>query len=214
MKKLVCLLVAMTLCLSCVALAAAAPSKTTNDMTQTTVKPVTVKKPVEAKPVDTSDFVIYLVTEDMADYQDRLDVANKEIEKLAAAQPVETYFGELVDEAGVAIDLKAKLEAEAVNVFEFYPVMAEGYSEEFGDVTAKFLFPTPYEKDQPVVVMIGMVTVNEDETQTVVWTAFDGIGVEAEETGVEEIGAVEVVLDTQTVLAIQEGIALLAVVSK
>ena len=92
--------------------------------------------------------------------------------------------------------------------------MAEGYSEEFGDVTAKFLFPTPYEKDQPVVVMIGIVTVNEDETQTVVWTAFDGIGVEAEETGVEEIGAVEVVLDPQTVLAIQEGIALLAVVSK
>ena len=209
MKKLVCLIVAMILCLSCVALASAAPSKATSDMTSTTT---TTQSETVTKPIDTTGFVLFLVTDDMVEYQDRIDIAKAEIEKLNAAQPIEAYFGEPVDEEGNTVDLKAKLGAEAVNVFEFYPVVASGYSEEFGDVTAKLLFSTPYEKDLAVAVMVGFVTVNEDGTQTVAWHALNGVGVESD--AVEAQGAIEVVFDSKTVLAIQEGIALLAVVSK
>ena len=51
-----------------------------------------------------------------------------------------------------------------------------------------------------------------DSPSTVVdWKAFEGVGVAADQ--VEAAGSIQVELDAETVLAIQNGIALLAVVS-
>lgn len=185
MKKFACLLVALILCVSCVAMASAASSKTVSNLTQTTT------------PVTTQGFVFKLVVEDDPAL---LEIAQKEIEKIAASESVEAYFGEL------GADLKAKVEAETLNVNELHPVVASGYTDDLGEVTVQLQFATPYAVGDKVAVAIGLVTVAEDGTQTVAWTAYDAVVI-AE-------SVIEVTLDPATVMAIQEGSALLAVVSK
>ena len=59
--------------------------------------------------------------------------------------------------------------------------------------------------------MIGLVNENADGTITVDWNAFEGVGIAADQ--IEAAGSIQVELDAETVLAIQNGIALLAVVS-
>ena len=46
------------------------------------------------------------------------------------------------------------------------------------------------------------------------WVAYEGVGAEVENAGVEEQGCIQVELNPEIILAIQEGTALLAVVSK
>ena len=71
--------------------------------------------------------------------------------------------------------------------------------------------PTPYEAGEKVAVMIGLVTENENGETTVAWKVFEGVGIAAEQ--VEDMGSIEVELDAETVLAIENDIALLAIVS-
>lgn len=68
-------------------------------------------------------------------------------------------------------------------------------------------FSTPYEKDEKVIVLIGLAKENQDGVQSIEWTAYEGIGV-------EEQGCIQVELDPEIILAIQNGTALLAIVSK
>lgn len=197
MKKFACMLLALLLCLTSVAaLAEYTPSKKAIDLTK-------VEVTAENLPAD-SGFFIRIVNEDETEYQKQLNICEAEVAKLAASDSVETYFG-------TDVDLKAIVAADQMNVFEFKPIIAGDYDAAYGKVTAKMLFSTPYEVGEKVAVMIGLVNENADGTITVDWNAFEGVGIAAEQ--IEAAGSIQVELDTETVLAIQNGIALLAVVS-
>lgn len=185
------MLLALLLCLTSVAALAAAPSKTAADLNK-------VDATAENLPAN-SGFFIRLVEEEEKEYQKHLDACKAEVAKLAAAEGVEAYFGK-------DIDLKAIVAADKLNVFEFKPIIAGGYDVSYGKVTAKMLFSTPYEVGEKVAVMIGMVSENN-----VAWTAFEGVGIAAEQ--VEAAGSIQVELTPEIVDAIQNGVALVAIVS-
>ncbi len=196
MKKFICLLFALVLCLS-VAMAESVPSKTTSDMTE--VKDVVA----ENLPAD-SNFAVSIPVE-----EEVVAVANTEVSKLVEAAKtadVTTYFGTVTDNKGNEVKLTELLETETVNVFEFMPIEVKEYVEEYGSVNVTLTFSTPYAKDEKVVVLLGLVTVNEDGTQTVAWTAYEGLVVEE--------GAIQVEFDPETLKMIQDGTALIAIVSK
>lgn len=212
MKKIVAVLLTLVLCLSAAAMAAT-PSKTNADLTRFDVE-------AENQPGDKNIYLLPVnkvtVGDALPDYQERLDICEVEIAKLAASPTVEDYFAGATDAEGNEADLREMLGTEedaALNVFEFWPVIAGGFREDCGKVTATMLFSTPYEKDQPVVVMVGIVTVHEDGTQEVVWQAFEGVGLGEIEGEEESYGAIHVVFTQEIVNAIQSGIALMAVVS-
>lgn len=210
MKKLICLVLAAILCMTTLGALAeeATPSKTTGDLTHFTVT-------AENQPEDGNLFLRPVIDEESEEYQERLTICEKEIEKLAASESPEKYFGNVVnmtDMSGNIVTLKDLMEENELNVFEFCPLIAGGFQEECGKVTAEMLFSTPYEEGERVLVMIGLVTVQEDGTQTVEWRAFEGIGLSAD-GATEYAGRIQVELDAETVLAIQEGIALLAIIS-
>ena len=200
MKKMVCVVLALLLCLNAAALAEYVPSKTTDDMTQIVVS-------VENAPADAAPFVMP-ITEEIPEHQEFITIYEKEVSKLAVT-PVLEYFTEVKDAEGNPVDLTAILNTEEPKVYEFVPVVAGNYDENYGMVTATMYFSTPYEEGQKVVVMIGIVTVAEDDTETIEWIAYEGVVVtDGQNTGVQ------VVLDPATVLAVQNNIAMLAVVSQ
>lgn len=206
MKKFTCLVIALMLCLTATAFAESVPSRMTGDMTS-------IEVAAENMPAD-SGFFIQPVPADDPVYQEKIVVCNAEIEKLAGSSSVETYFGEIKDNEGNIVSLKDVLGTDTLNVFEFCPLIAGEYEEAYGKVTAKMLFSTPYEKDEKVIVMIGLVTVDVNGNQSIQWTAYEGIGLGAVEGATEEMGGIQVELDSEIVKAIEEGTALLAVVSK
>lgn len=198
MKKFTCALMALVLCLTSVmALAEFTPSKTTNDLTQ-------IEATAENLPEGES-FIVRVIAADEEAYQEQVAACETELVKLAAAESVDTYFGE-------EVDLKAILNTETLNVYEFAPFTAEGYDVSYGNVTAQMVFSTPYEAGQKVVVMIGIVVENEDGTTTIVWKAFEGVGVAMDD--VEAAGSIQVELDAETIAAVQNGTAFIAIVSE
>ena len=215
MKKLVCFVLILALCLSTAAMAESLPSKTTADLTQFDVV-------AENQPNDPGIYLLPVnevtVGDTLPDYQERIDVCQVEIDKLAAAESVEAYFEAVTDSEGNPVNLREmldlKTDADLLNVFEFCPAIAGGFQENCGKVTATMLFSTPYEKDEKVLVLIGIVTIHEDGTQTVVWQMFEGIGQGAVDSQEETYGSVLVELTPEIVKAIQDELALLAVVSK
>ena len=206
MKKIVSLLVALLLCLFSVAFAESVPSKTTGDLTQFEVA-------AENMPAD-SGFFIRPVVEDEEAYQHHVEICQNEINALIQAESVEEFFGEVKNASGEVVDIAALLGSETLNVHEFCPLMVGEYAEEYGVVNAKMLFSTPYAKGETVVVLIGLVTIDQNGAQNVEWVAYEGVGAEVENAGVEEQGCIQVELNPEIILAIQEGTALLAVVSK
>ena len=154
------------------------------------------------------------VVENDANYQTHVDTCAAEVEKLAASADVESYFGSVTDSEGNVVSLKEMLGTDTLNVYEFYPLIAGAYEEAYGKVTARMLFSTPYEKDEKVIVMIGLVTTDANGERSVQWTAYEGIGLGPVEGAIESMGGIEVELDPAMVKAIQDGIALLAVVSR
>lgn len=215
MKKLICLILALALCLATAAMAESVPSKTTSGLTRFEVT-------AENQPGDENLYLLPVnevtVGETLLDYQKRIDICQVEIEKLAASESVEAYFKNVADSEGNPVDLRVLLgletDADLLNVFEFCPAIAGGFQEDCGKVSARMLFSTPYEKDEKVIVLIGIVTIHEDETQTVAWQAFEGIGQGAVEGQEETYGSVLVELTPEIVKAIQNETALLAVVSR
>lgn len=213
MKKLVCFVLGLTLCLSASAMAESLPSKTTSDLTRFEVV-------AENQPNDPDIYLLPVnevtVGGKLTDYQEILDICQVEIDRLSACETVEAYFEGVKDGEGQIGDLTVVLDAQeqSLNVFEFCPVIAGGFKEGCGNVTATMLFATPYEKDEQVLVLIGIVTSHDDATQTVEWTMFDAVGLEPVENQVETAGRIQVELTEKTVLDIQGKTALLAVVSK
>lgn len=197
MKKFACMLLALVLCLTCAAaLAEDAPSKKTEDLAR-------IEATAQELPED-SGFVFRIIHDDETVYEDRLVIRDAQIEKLAEAESVEAYFGE-------EVDLHALVAAETLNVYEYDAIIVQGYDTSYGAVTVHLLLSTPYEAGEKVAVMIGLVTENENGETTVAWKVFEGVGIAAEQ--VEDMGSIEVELDAETVLAIENDIALLAIVS-
>lgn len=205
MKKIVCLTLALLLCLSAVAWAEeVVPSKNTSDMVSVEIDPALNP----ALPVDSGFVVISVLEEDeahLAAYPEHIALCQEEIAKLMKsaasgtdASGVEAYFGEVRDSEGNGVML-----SEALNVFEFMPLVVSNYDERYGNVVLTFQFKTPYAQGEPVLVLIGM---QNAETEEMEWTAFEG-------TGVGDAGAVQVEFTPEIMTAIQENIALLAVVS-
>ena len=210
MKKIVCLTLALLLCLSAVALAEeVVPSKNTSDMVVVEVDPALNTN----VPADSGFVVIPVLEEDEAqavEYADNIALCREEIVKLMEsaaggtdASGVEAYFGEVRDSEGNVVVLSEALSAPALNVYEFMPLVAVNYDETYGNVTLTFQFKTPYAQDEAVLVLIGL---RNAETGEMEWTVFEGIGVGEE-------GAVQVEFTPEILKAIQEDNALLAVVS-
>lgn len=210
MKKIVCLTLALLLCLSAVALAEeVVPSKNTSDMVVVEVDPALNTN----VPADSGFVVIPVLEEDeaqAAEYAENIALCREEIVKLMEsaaggtdASGVEAYFGEVRDSEGNVVVLSEALSAPALNVYEFMPLVAANYDEAYGNVTLTFQFKTPYAQDEPVLVMIGLWNAETGEME---WTVFEGIGVGEE-------GAVQVEFTPEILKAIQEDNALLAVVS-
>lgn len=196
MKKTICLLLSLLLCLtSVVAFAEAvepaeeiAPSKTVQDLTL--IEIVKVANP----PAD--GFYIKIV--------DPSEVKEQEMEKLNQVE-TEEYFADLKNNAGAPAALAEYVGSGDLTLAAFSAVTAGGYDAAYGDVTVRLLFPIVYEDGQKVAVLIGIVTENN-----VAWTVFEGVSVGSET--VEAQGTIEAVLTPEIVLAIQDGTALLAVV--
>ncbi len=194
MKKLVSVLVALMLCLTAVAMAESVPSKTTDDMTNISVS-------AENMPADSS-MVVATSEKD----EEHLAACEKEIKKLQESASVAAYFGEVKNAAGEVVSLTEVLGTDALNVFEFTTLTVENFKEEYGKVTANIQFATSYTPGEKVLVMIGLITVAEDGAQNVAWTVFEGVAADD--------GSINVVLDPATMTSIQNGTAVMAVISK
>lgn len=216
MKKTISLFLALTfvLSLSVTAFAADLPSKTTTDLTKFDVTAENMPEDAEVLLMPINEET---ASESVPDYKERVEACEAELQKLTEAESIVEYFGEVSDSEGKAVDIREilglKPEEEPV-VSEFCPVIASGFKEEYGKVTASMLFPTPYEEGQKVVVMIGIVTILEDGTQSIVWTAFEGIGTAAVKDAEETYGCIKVEFPPEIASAIQNETALMAVISK
>lgn len=211
MKKLLCSVLVLMLCLTAFALADSTASKTTSDLTSATTS-VPSKTTSDLADVATdADFTLSVILADDTANADLLAVAESELAKLAdlvsaaddATAAIEEYFGEVVDAEGNVIDLSDALSASALAVNEFAPIVVADYDITIGDVVVTFTFATPYDADEAVLVLIGLYDATADAAT---WTAFEGVG-----TG--EDGAVQVTLTADTLSAAQDGTALLAIVS-
>ena len=196
MKKLI--VIALTLVMLCGAVAVsadtemAAPSKTTDDFANFDV---TVENPVDGKvvaivPVSDS-------AEEAVKYKDILAAAASELEKAQAAGSVEAYFGG--DTAKAITDI---LGANAeISLDEFLAVYATGYEEGMGSATVAVQVATPYEKDEKVAAMIGLL-----DNNNVTWNVFEGAGLED--------GRVQFTVPANVMLALTNGSGLFAICSK
>ena len=209
MKKIVCLVLAALLCLSMAALAEeAVPSKNPSDMVSVEIDPALNPN----LPAD-SGFVAFPVLEEDAtqaeEYAESIALCQEEIARLMAAaggtdaSGVEAYFGTVRDSEGNEVALSEALQAQMLDVFEFMPLVVQNCDEAYGDVTLTIQFKTPYEEGEPVLVLIGIQNAG---TEAMEWTAFEG-------AGAGEAGAVQVTFTPEILTAIQENVALLAVVS-
>ncbi len=84
-----------------------------------------------------------------------------EMTEVAKTAPVTTYFKEETIQAAVEI-LPEAYNVENLQMDEFFPLVATGYEEDYGDVEAVFEFLTPYEDDQVLLVMVGIVATDEE----------------------------------------------------
>ena len=192
MKKLICLVLALVLCMGAVA-AMAAPSPTTDDMNETTTN----------KP-KTSTLVVKTIDLNSAEYKALVEKCLAELEKLENSESVAVYFGEVIDSEGNKAPFAELFGEDALTVCEMMPIVVENYDESLGDVKITLQFATPFEKGEEVVVLIGLI---DGQTGEVEWYALKGVG-----TGVN--GAVEVVVTSKMMVAIQNGQALIAVLKK
>lgn len=129
----------------------------------------------------------------------------------AAAQTaaIGNFFTDVKNVEGEHVTLKQVLgvaedEDVHLDVTEFFPIVAGGFGESDGKVVANMSFATTYDKDEKVAVLIGIVTVLDDGTTQITWTALEGFG--------QDNGGISVELPSEVLLAIQDGTAIMSVV--
>ncbi len=209
-KKPLCLLLSLLmLCLS-VSAFAAIPSKTTQDMAH--VSRIDTKNSV---PVGAA-FSFSFANAAPATEAERIAVERK----LAATQaelsaiyafsvenqrPVIDYFGDDI-KAAAGLLLPEGFDMDTLAMNELVPLMINGYEEAYGDMTVYLEFATQYQPGQPLVALVGVVTgVDEQGQQIVEW-----VPLQAEAT---EDGLVKVDFPSDLIMKIQQGDAMLAVLS-
>lgn len=216
MKKILALVLALVLCvmMATSALASAVPSRTVNDMTDVSGRPQssgTSAGETEPEP----GLLLTVITEDDPRYEATRETVERELQKLAAAKNPEDYFVEVVDRNGNPVSLKELLGTDDLKVYEFDAIIASGY-EDMGldeDVAVELRFATPYEKGEKVLVTIGVPVTAADGTPGFRWTVFEGEGLGKDEEAEVE-GGVLTTLSPEIIRAIEQGGALMAVVSK
>ncbi len=214
MKKMLALVLTLILCTLAAtsALATAVPSKTVDDMTDVAVRPQAAGATDEGTE---PGVLLTVVTKEDPRYEATRPVVEGEIQKLSAAEDPADYFVEVVDRYGNPVSLKELLDTDELKVYEFDAIIASGYSDRGleEDVTVELRFATPYEKGEKVLVTIGVPVTGPDGTPGFRWIVFEGEGVGTEE-GAELEGGVIVTLSPEMILAIEQGGAMMAVVSK
>ncbi len=133
-----------------------------------------------------------------------VDITPEQQKEIAIAQTkvIEEYFGDVVSVAGEATTLTAILGTETATVQEFFPVVVAGFEKDCGDATMKLTATKLYTVEDKVTVLVGLVA----EDGTVTWQEC--------ETVVAEDGTLQIMFTEETLLAIQNGTALLAVVGE
>lgn len=203
MKKVICGILALILSLSACALAESVPSKTTSDLTH-----------FEIGNVPNQDGDNVFLQPDIE--PERVETADKELQKLIVAESIEHYFGEVKDTEGNPVVLSEIMELlgdEELIVHDFTPIIAGGFESGCGDLDVVMNFPTVYQAGQKVIVLFGVETENVDANgdKIIEWIAVEGIGVESNAT---DMGAIEISIPEELVLTMQENNTILAVVSK
>lgn len=191
MKKLICLVLALVLCMGAV-VAMAAPSPTTDDLNETRTN----------KP-KTSSLVVKTVDLNGAEYKALVEKCLAELEKMKNSSAAD-YFGMVVDTDGNKISFAELLGEEGLTVCEMMPLVVANYEGTLGDVKVTLQFATPFEKGEEVVILVGLVN---EQTGELEWYVLKGVG-----TGVN--GAIEVEFTPEMMYAIQNGQALIAVLKK
>lgn len=214
MKKLVCaMLVCVMLCMSAVAFAAV-PSKTTQDMAS--VVEVETSTDVAADP----GFIIEIIEEQEYATTELETIASfiqgtEETEETEASEPVPVieYFTQSETVAEQVTELLPEdFDASTLVMYEFAPLTAVNYEEEYGDVTATMVFATKYRPEQTLVAMVGIVKgVDEDGNQIVEWTALKAEAVENEDD--PEKGYVRIYFPQELIPEIESGNAMIAILS-
>ena len=123
--------------------------------------------------------------------------AEAELKKVQDAKTLEAYFGEEAAKAIVAI----LGENAEISLDEFLAVVAEGYEDGMGAATVSAKLATPYEKGEKVAASIGI-----PKDGAYAWNVYEGEGLED--------GAVQFIVDAETMLAVLNGSALFAICSK
>ena len=214
MKKTLLLLVSLLLCCAVFAQAESTPSIAVEDLTRFDV---TLENASDAAGygftpiiVDevTNEVVGQAATMEMAKFsvETRVQCNTNELAKLTSATTADAYFGKATDAQGTEVSLFDMLGSETLAVNEFVAVYQNGYDASFGAVTVDMYFPTVYDVNEKVAVLIGVVTVAEDQTQTVQWFAYEGT--------VLPDGGVQVKLDAQSATMFENALLELAIISK
>lgn len=239
MNKIVSLLLALMLCLTGAAFAEGSPSIQAGDLYEVTIN-VEVAEGEEAPfilPID----VETMTEEELVAYEETLEICEAEVEKLLAAESVQSYFGKVMDvntylnrddiENIEYVDLYELLQeqlaalpegtltdrenpSDDLNVFEFLPVVIGGFTEEHGIIEVVMSFPTIYEENEPVLVLFSMTVPAEDDpaTEDVVETE-ELLWIVAEGVGQKD-GGILIELPAELLVELQENNAMMAAVSR
>lgn len=164
MKKWLVFVLAAMMMFSAVAYAAA-PSKTTSDVTQVLGYESSTSVTPEA------DFAVF-VTQDKEEVSQEL---TKIYDYVATQQqtPI-TYFDETVQE-DIAEKLPAGSDLGTLEMNEFITIGEQNYKDTYGDVAVQFQFVTQYRVGQKLVALIGIYTgdVDVNGNYIVEWVALD-----------------------------------------
>jgi len=172
MKKLVSIILVLALCLSAVAaVAEAIPSIESGDLVSITTNPESVTIKIDAGN----------------------EWAQEELAKLAAAPSIPDYFGDVITPDGMVAPLE-----DNVGIDEFFAVEVSDYDEEEdGEVEFILKVPGPYEENEEVVLLVGVL----EDDNTVAWYGFEGKAVAVDTISVKlPQDAMTMIQDAGTVL--------------
>lgn len=97
----------------------------------------------------------------------RTKLIEQELERLTSYftrpenRPIRYFDTETVNETALILQ---GTEIDSLIPYEITQVMVEDYQQPYGDVTARFLFPTPFAADKAMIALIGIPEANNPET--------------------------------------------------
>lgn len=185
MKRFLLVTLALAMCVL-TAFAASSPSITDENMYNVEITPVVPGTSLEG-----------LAIKAIPETETALKVI-EQVKQLADNQPsfVNAVFADKLEE--IKAVLPEGTDAQAMKLQELTTLLVAGYKEEMGDINAKLTFPTVFEQEDKVLVMIGMV-----EGEAVAWAPYAA--------QVNEEGKIVMLMDSELLLKVQSGDAVIAV---